>query len=374
MNDISILSPLGRGGETHGGITSYVLSLSKALSRINFDVELISLYPKNISKLPITIDDKIRIRTISGTNKREAKKNLISYYKYNSPKCLLAAGQRFNEIAVNVSQALGSELPVYLSVHNSFRQKLHKSNIISRRYRQFKMHQTFKNADGVIAVSQGVAKEIIHYARVPSQKIHVIYNPVPIQDIINKAEEMIDHPWFFAGQPPVILGVGRLVPQKDFQTLIHAFSLLRKKRKCRLLILGEGPERQKLEKLKTKFGLTEDVSLPGFKNNPFKFMKHANMFVLSSAWEGLGLVLVEALACGTTVVSTNCFSGPAEILENGRYGYLVPIKDEYLMAEAMEKALDNKYTSAITAQALERFLPTKCARQYAQTLNLSMHY
>jgi glycosyltransferase involved in cell wall biosynthesis len=156
-----------------------------------------------------------------------------------------------------------------------------------------------------------------------------------------------------AGEPPVILGVGRLTVQKDFPTLIRAFARVRQKRNARLLILGEGELRSELNALVAELGLQADVALPGFVENPFVFMRHASLFVLSSAWEGFGNVLVEAMACGMPVVSTDCPSGPAEILQNGKWGRLVPVGDVQALSEALLATLEESTHPDVAARAAE---------------------
>jgi glycosyltransferase involved in cell wall biosynthesis len=137
----------------------------------------------------------------------------------------------------------------------------------------------------------------------------------------------------------VILGAGRLTAQKDFPTLIRAFALARAAQPMRLILLGEGELREPLRALAADLGIAAQVDLPGFVENPYAFMSRAHVFVLSSAWEGFGLVLVEAMACGTPVVSTDCPAGPAEILMGGRFGRLVPVGDAGAMAEAIRATL-----------------------------------
>ena len=198
----------------------------------------------------------------------------------------------------------------------------------------------YPRADGVVAVSKGVADDLAVVIGLPRERITVIYNPVVTPELLQKAQEPIDHPWFHPGEPPVILGVGRLTKQKDFPTLIQAFALVRKERPARLIILGEGEDRYELEELIRKLGIASDVDMPGFVDNPYKYMAYSTVFVLSSAWEGLPTVLIEAMACGCPVVSTNCHSGPAEILENGKYGKLVAVGDAAGLAEAMVGTLD----------------------------------
>src|SRR5262249_37227290 len=149
----------------------------------------------------------------------------------------------------------------------------------------------------------------------------------------------LSHPWFAPGSLPVILGVGRLTWQKDFPTLIKAFALVRSRQPARLLILGEGEKRLELETIVKELGLAADVCLPGYVDNPFAYMHRCSAFVLSSASEGLPNSLIEAMACGAPVISTDCASGTAEILENGRYGPLVPVGDVEAMATAISATL-----------------------------------
>ncbi len=170
-------------------------------------------------------------------------------------------------------------------------------------------------------------------------KVHVVYNPVVTPDLLNKAREDAGHAWLKRGQPPVILGAGRLTEQKDFETLLNAFAILRKKTEARLIILGEGEKRPDLETVIRRLGIEEDVDLHGYVENPYSFMRQSRVFVLSSKWEGSPSVVIAALACGCPVISTDCPGGVREILADGAYGDLVPVGDAAAMAEAMEKVL-----------------------------------
>jgi glycosyltransferase involved in cell wall biosynthesis len=192
----------------------------------------------------------------------------------------------------------------------------------------------------VVAVSQGAADDIARSSGVPRERVRVIYNPVITPTLLQQIGQTPDHPWFAPGQPPVILGVGRLTAAKDFPTLIRAFAEVRRHRNVHLMIVGEGEERGRLEALVRELGLDEVVSLPGYKENAGAYMAKSALFVLSSAWEGLPTVLIEALAAGARVVSTDCPSGPREILQQGRLGTLVPVGDVARLAEAMISSLD----------------------------------
>ena len=200
-------------------------------------------------------------------------------------------------------------------------------------------------ADEIIAVSDGAADDLSISTRIPRDQIQVVYNPIITPEMDLKSRENLDHPWFKPGEPPVILAVGRLTSQKDYPLLIRAFARVRQAIPVRLLILGEGPERNELTSLINQLGLEDDISMPGFVHNPYAFMAHASVFVLSSRWEGLPTVLAEALYCGAPLVSTDCPSGPREILQNGRFGKLVPVGDVDCLADAIQDTLKNKRMS-----------------------------
>jgi glycosyltransferase involved in cell wall biosynthesis len=194
-------------------------------------------------------------------------------------------------------------------------------------------------ADGVVSVAQGTADDLVRTAGLRPAHIEVVHNPIVTPELRAMADEPLDHPWFRPGQPPVVLAVGRFTPQKDFGTLIRASSRVLLAGGARLLILGDGPERAHLEALVSTLRLEGSVDLPGWVANPYPYMVRAGAFVLSSRWEGLPSVLIEALFCGAPVVATDCLSGPSEILEGGRYGLLVPVGDEDALAEGIAAAL-----------------------------------
>lgn len=199
-------------------------------------------------------------------------------------------------------------------------------------------------ANSIVVPSHGMAKELseaIGLRSHQSNRLKVIHNPVVDHQLCQKTQAALDHPWLKPGQPPVVLAVGRLTPQKDYETLLRGFALLRQDIDARLMILGDGPMRAQLESLSKTLDIEGDVALPGFVDNPYAYMGRSALFVLSSVWETFGVVLVEALACGCPVVSTDCDYGPAEILENGKYGTLVPVKDSQALARAMKAVLIN---------------------------------
>jgi glycosyltransferase involved in cell wall biosynthesis len=225
------------------------------------------------------------------------------------------------------------------------------------------------HADAVVAVSHGVADDFSAMTGLPRARISVIYNPVVSDELWAKAREPLNHPSFASGGPPIVLAAGRLDPAKDFPTLIRAFARVRDVRPGRLVILGEGSERPRLEALIADLRLTGAVTLLGFVLNPYPYMGAADLFVLSSRREGLPNSLIEAMALGTPVISTDCPSGPREILENGKWGGLVPVGDVDALATAMIHALDRPGVDP-SPRGLE-FTVERAVRQYAQVAGLA---
>lgn len=202
------------------------------------------------------------------------------------------------------------------------------------------LRRTLPWADGFVSVSDGVADNLSALAGIPRSRITTIYNPVVTPELATLALAPVGHPWLAPGGPPVVLAVGRLVDQKDFPTLLRAFARVRAEREARLIILGEGKRRDSLASLAQALGIAASVAMPGFVENPFAFMARAAVFVLSSAYEGLPGVLIQAMACGCPVVSTACPDGPAEVLLGGAHGPLVPVGDAGAMASAIMQVLD----------------------------------
>ena len=219
----------------------------------------------------------------------------------------------------------------------------------------------YRRATAVVAVSDGVADDLARTTGLPRAQITTVHNGLDLDLVRRRAPERPEHPWLDgASGPPVILAVGRLEPQKDFATLLDAFALLRRLKPARLIVLGEGRERERLQAKARDLGLGGEVDLPGVSLNPYPYMARAALFALSSRWEGFPNVLLEALACGCPVVSTDCLAGPREILENGMFGRLVPVGDATALAEAMAATLD--------APPLRRSLVRRAAAFRADTM------
>jgi glycosyltransferase involved in cell wall biosynthesis len=221
----------------------------------------------------------------------------------------------------------------------------------------------FRRADAVIAVSQGVADEVRELMRLPEGRVKVIYNPIVTPEMKRRHPPCRRR----AGQPPTVIAIGRLTPQKDFSTLIRAFAIVRREREAKLLILGQGEEHDVLQSLVASYGIQDDVEMIGFKADPFPYLFSAAAFVLSSRWEGLPGVLIEALFSGVPVVATDCPSGPREILNDGEYGRLVPVGDPNALADGITDALDGKVPVA-PERSWSPYDSEKVVRQYLEVL------
>lgn len=295
--------------------------------------------------LTFPVDRVVRGCTIRLASNALRKKfplnSLISYVKSEKPMAVISLLNRPN-IALLMARRLNKlETRLVVSVHNTISVSVDRSNSNWKRSVPVLMNCLFHFADRVVAVSQGVADDLVNEISLPSSQIEVVYNPVVRPELHSLAAQPVQHPWLEAKSCPVIVAASKLKPQKDLPMLFRAFRLVRQRRAIRLLLLGEGPVRDSLLHLAKELGIETDIDLLGFVKNPFAFFSRCDLFVMSSAWEGLPTALIEALACGCPVVSTDCPSGPAEILDGGRFGRLVPIGDHKAMASAIEETLDS---------------------------------
>lgn len=228
--------------------------------------------------------------------------------------------------------------------------------------------RSYPFADAAVGVSRGVATELTRLPGLSSERTHVVHNPVALAQIQRKAFEPPEHPWLRRPGSPVVLSVGRLHPQKDFPTLLAAFARVLTRRAARLIVLGKGRELSSLQSLAHELGVSEHVDFPGFTRNPYAYMARARLFVLSSRHEGFPNVLVEAMACGCPVISTDCPFGPDEILEGGRWSELVPVGDQGVLGDAMVRALDAQPRRDDLRQRAEFFSVERAVSRYEELL------
>jgi glycosyltransferase involved in cell wall biosynthesis len=292
--------------------------------------------------------------------------HLVRYMRLEKPIAILSA-MTYPNIAILIAHFFAmTSTKVVISERVTM--GVQSKNIFSlkERLKPLAARLTYKKADKIVAISNGVAKNLIDTIYISKEKITTIYNPVVTNALfVNKSKP--SHP-FFNSNRKIILAAGRLVPQKDFSTLINAFDKIAFKDELYLIILGEGPLREDLNRQIESLELTQFISLPGYVENLFSYMQHASVFVLSSAWEGFGNVLVEAMACGCPVVSTDCPSGPSEILSSGKFGALVAPNDEYALADAISSTLACPVSSEILRTRACSFKAEVIADQYLKLM------
>lgn len=345
---VALFVPTMRGG----GAERVMQNLAKGLVDRGVQTDLLLARATGIylDKIP----PGVRVVDFKVDHVSHALMGLVRYLKSTNPQVVLSAMGHTNLVALTARRISGVKAKVFVSVHNTYSKAVVPGASIRKRLIPSLEGKIYPWADGVVAVSAGVADDLAQTAKLPRASISVIYNPIVSEELFVQAKAPVDHPWFRPSQPPVVLSIGRLVPQKDYPTLIRAFALVLGELDARLVILGEGRDRDKLEEMIRGLGLSDRVALPGFVENPFACLARSAVFVLSSAWEGFGNVLVEALALGVPIVSTRCPSGPDEILEGGRLGDLVPVKDETIMARRIIERLKRPNNPEETRQRVER--------------------
>jgi glycosyltransferase involved in cell wall biosynthesis len=309
----------------------------------------------------------VRVVSLGARRVSSSLPGLVRYLRRERPQTILSVLNHANVIAVLAKMLSGVNTRLLVSERNN----LSLSETAPQSWRAKTvlplMRWAYPKADGIVAVSNGVADDLAQALTLPRERISVVYNPVVTQELLDKALAPLEHPWLEHSKPPVILAVGRLTKQKDLPSLIRAFAKVRSQLDCRLVILGEGELRLQLETLIQELGIQDSVQLPGFADNPFAWMSRVSLFVLSSAWEGLPNALIQAMACGAAVVSTDCPSGPAEILERGKWGALVPVGDVDALADSMLETLRSPASLNVTMRAKD-FDSTVIVEQYIKIL------
>lgn len=261
---------------------------------------------------------------------------LVRYLRRTRPTHLLPTLEHANVAAILAAPLARSGTRVVIRVVNTLSVFAAAGGSRRERLALAAARRLYGRADEVVACSAGVADDLAVHCSIPRRRIQVLaHGPMVPREVHELAAERLDHPWFRPGEPPVVLGVGRLSGQKNFPMLLEAVARVRRQRPVRLLLLGTGPDRAALEEQATGLGVRADVDVVGFDRNPYRYMARAAVFALSSDFEGLPGALIEAVACGCSVVATDCPSGPREILDGGRLGRLVPVGDAAAFAAAL---------------------------------------
>ena len=328
MTDLAVfLTDLGGGGAER-----VMINIAEGFADRGYAVDLV--LAKRQGPYLAGLSSRLNLIDLAVPRLSRSLPGLVRYLRRIRPTALISALDDANIMAILAGKLACAPTRILITEHCHVSQGARSGEGLKRRLTPWLVRTFYNHADRVIAVSRGVEADL-HCLGVAPEKTQTIYNPILTPALRRQLCEPPDHPWLANPSLPVILGMGRLCSQKHFGLLIRAFNEVRKQRPARLIILGEGEERPELEHLVKVLDLENLVALPGFVARPGACLAQAAVLVLSSRWEGFGNVLVEALAAGIPAVSTNCDSGPAEILTDPRYGRLVPVDDVRAMAEAI---------------------------------------
>lgn len=352
-----------------GGVERMVLNLAEGFAALGVQVDLLAI--RADSAHLGTLPEGVRLIDLGVRHSGMAVWPLARYLRKAKPDALLAAKDRAIRAAVLARWLAGSRLRIVGRLGTNLSAALEGRSGLARWLRVAPMRLFYPPVDRVVCVSEGVLEDTAQLTGLPRERLQVIRNPVVTPRLADLAVQPVDHPWFADRSVPLILGAGRLTEQKDFPTLVRAFARLRKQRPARLVILGDGRHRARLEALATELGVADDVALPGFTPNPYAWMARAELFVLSSAWEGSPNVLTEALALGTPSVATDCPSGPREVLDGGRYGPLVPVGDADALGDAMLHTLAAPLPAEELKSAVAAYNRDASAQAYLAALGLA---
>lgn len=354
-----------------------MIQIAEGLAATGMNVDLVLIQAEGAFMSQVSA--RIRVVNLACARTRNSIWKLFRYLRKERPKGLISALDGPNVIAILAKflSRVPTRLIITINSHLSLSYKTDNDAHLAR----FNVQTLFRvlrfaypYADEIVAISAGAADEVARLIKFPRERIPVFYLPV-LTDRFNQLKtRSVQHPSLLAEDVANIVSVGRLTPAKDFATLIRAFSIVVKHMPSRLVILGEGESRSELEALIRDLGLQDAILLPGFVDNCYPYMVACDLFVVSSAWEGLSMVLIEAMACGAPVVSTDCESGPREILEDGAWGRLVPVGDHEALAEAMEKTLiEGPPGTPIPDRVLDRFRQDVVAQKYRQLIFSNSH-
>lgn len=330
---IAIFIPSLRGG----GAERVMLTLANAFAAQGHKVDLVLVRAEG-PYLP-EVSEAVNIIDLGASRVLRSLWPLSRYLQQEKPDAMLSALNHANVIAILARQI--ARVPTYLTVSERNSLLIQPRRTIDRLIRRL-MRWLYPRADKIICVSKKIEADIQHIIGVPQSKTVTIYNPVDLSAIHEQMGANISHRWFDKQNGPVVLAAGRLTEAKDYPTLLRAFAALREGRDAKLIILGQGKEEAKLKALAGDLNISDAVDFVGFQRNPYAWMARCDLFVLSSALEGFPNVLIQAMACGAKVVSTNCRTGPDEILGDGTWGELVPVGDCTSLNLAMARALDDE--------------------------------
>ncbi len=349
-----------------GGAERMIVNLANAFVSRGVATDL--LLVKNAGPYQEKVAADVNVVDLDASRILTSFTSLVRYLRSRRPNALLSTLNAANVVATWACKWIGTPPKLVLRQDTTISIKGREVPRLKVKMEPLLARWFYPWSDGIVAISKECKEDLVGQVGISESKIKVIYNPVVTKKIEKKSQCPINDGWFDSSDIPVILAAGRLEKSKDFKTLLRAFCNLLNIRSARLVILGEGSKRGELEELARSLGVSDCVRLPGFVENPYKYMASADVFVLSSAWEGLGNVLIEAMAVGCPVVSTDCRSGPREILDDGRFGPLVSVGNERKLANAIAERLDQPRRTEELKERAQRFTVSNAADQYLNML------
>lgn len=349
-----------------GGGQKVTLDIIRGLLDEGFHVELV--LSRAEGPLLNRVPERCSIIDLDSSRTATSFYKLIRYLREESPDFIISGLNHANILAIISASLARVPTKVIITIHGVITRKNEKKSLFKSRLLLSLMKLTFFKASAIIAVSKGVAKDLCRNLNLDKDKVFVIYNPVVDDKLIIKAQEGVEMLWFKEKESPVILSAGRLTDVKDYSTLIRAFAKVRESVNCRLVILGEGEEREQLQNLASGLGVQKHLWMPGFVDNPYKYMRKSDLFVLSSKREGLPTVLIEAMACGTPIIASKSPGGTTEVLENGKYGHLFEVGDVDGLAKLICIMLDGSASMKNMQEWSQKFSIENAIVEYKKLL------
>ncbi|APW98882.1 glycosyl transferase [Halobiforma lacisalsi AJ5] len=345
-----------------GGAERVAINLSKGFSDLGYDVDMVLLNRQG--KMVEDIPNRVNTVDLGVERARWSLQSLVRYIHSTKPDTIISIMTQANILSIIANKIAGDPAVTLVTEHTT----LSKKNSLTAKRDRILAQITYKYADHIVGVSKGTTKDVCKWANLPQTEVKTIYNPVFEKEFIGKDYDQPAHPWFRNENVSTIMSAGRHVEQKDYTTLIKSFAKLPPEHNARLVLLGEGELTEKYKDLADQLGVSEHIWMPGFIKDPFDYMYHSDLFVLSSKIEGLSLVLIEALGTGTPVVSTDCPYGPSEVLDGGTYGTLVPVGDEIALANAISNSLKNSENYARLHERATEFTIERAVQKYEELL------
>jgi glycosyltransferase involved in cell wall biosynthesis len=364
LDRIALFHPL----LTFGGIERVMLSLAGGFLGRGIAVDHVVSNARG--DLRDEVPEGARLFDLQASGVAASLPHLVRYLRRERPPVLLSGADHANTFAIVARAMARAQTRIVISQHSLFSESWKFAFGVRGRIACKAARWTYPYADALVGVSRSVSEDLARALRIPESRVQTIYNPAVTPKLEEQLRAPLSHPWLKKSGVPVILSAGRLSEQKGFATLLRAFAHVRGARPARLIILGDGPERQALEQLTRELDICEYVDLPGFVQNPPAWFARADVFALPSLGEGFSLALVEAMAAGARLVSTDC-PGPREVLAGGRYGILVPVADAAALGQAILSALEQPKPS-LPAEALDRFTLNTAVERYVQVLSATL--